>query len=65
LLRGCRRGLYRRLFDRIMSVNGKPALKLFSPTYCIKVGLLCARSAPLHTCPSGWCECPSCFQDLR
>ena len=31
------RGLYRRLFDKIMSVNGRPALKLFSPTYCIKV----------------------------
>ncbi len=32
-----RRGLYRRLFDRIMSVNGRAALKLFSPTYCVKV----------------------------
>ena len=32
------RGLYRKLFDNIMSVNGKPNLKLFSPTYCIKVG---------------------------
>ncbi|CAL8465640.1 g5176 [Coccomyxa elongata] len=31
-----RRGLYRRLFDRIMSVNGRAALKLFSPTYCVK-----------------------------
>ncbi|KAK9918580.1 hypothetical protein WJX75_005121 [Coccomyxa subellipsoidea] len=30
------RGLYRRLFDRIMSVNGRAALKLFSPTYCVK-----------------------------
>ncbi|EIE18373.1 PRENYLCYSTEINE methylesterase [Coccomyxa subellipsoidea C-169] len=33
------RGLYRRLFDRIMSVNGRAALKLFSPTYCVKVGI--------------------------
>ncbi len=31
-----RRGLYRKLFDNIMSVNGQPNLKLFSPTYCIK-----------------------------
>ncbi|CAK0731873.1 hypothetical protein CVIRNUC_000054 [Coccomyxa viridis] len=31
-----RRGLYRKLFDKIMSVNGQPNLKLFSPTYCIK-----------------------------
>lgn len=35
-----RRGLYKRLFERIMSSDGKPALKLFSPTYCIKVGTL-------------------------
>ena len=33
------RGLYRKLFDNIMSVHGKPNLKLFSPTYCIKVGV--------------------------
>ncbi|KAK9805124.1 hypothetical protein WJX72_000318 [[Myrmecia] bisecta] len=31
-----RRGLYRGLFDRIMSLDGKPQLKLLSPTYCIK-----------------------------
>lgn len=38
-----RRGLYRKLFDNIMSVNGQPKLKLFSPTYCIKAssGSLC------------------------
>ena len=32
-----RRGLYRSLFDRIMSVKGQPQLKLLSPTYCVKV----------------------------
>ena len=33
------RGLYRRLFERIMAVDGQPQLKLVSPTYCIKVRL--------------------------
>lgn len=37
-----RRGLYRKLFDNIMSVNGQPNLKLFSPTYCIGASFLCA-----------------------
>ena len=32
-----RRGLYRSLFDRIMTINGKTELKLVSPTYCVKV----------------------------
>jgi len=32
-----RRGLYRSLFDRIMSINGVPQLKLLSPIYCVKV----------------------------
>ena len=32
-----RRGLYRSLFDRIMSINGETQLKLLSPTYCVKV----------------------------
>jgi hypothetical protein len=32
-----KRGLYRSLFDRIMSINGVPQLKLLSPIYCIKV----------------------------
>ena len=31
------RGLYRRLFERIMAVDGQPQLKLVSPTYCVKV----------------------------
>ena len=31
------RGLYRQLFERIMSVDGQPQLKLVSPTYCVKV----------------------------
>lgn len=39
-----RRGLYRSLFDRIMSINGKPQLKLLSPIYCIKVGPLQSSS---------------------
>ena len=34
-----RQGLYRRLFERIMAVDGQPQLKLVSPTYCIKVQL--------------------------
>lgn len=34
-----RRGLYRTLFDRIMSINGKTQLKLLSPTYCVTVRL--------------------------
>ena len=40
-----RRGLYRKLFDKIMSINGQPNLKLFSPTYCIKAS---ASSPPCH-----------------
>lgn len=46
-----RRGLYRKLFTRIMSVNGKPALKLFSPTYCVKARSLHGLLLPpvLHT----------------
>ncbi|CAL5224096.1 g6725 [Coccomyxa viridis] len=40
-----RRGLYRKLFDNIMSVNGQPNLKLFSPTYCIK-GVEWGKSLP-------------------
>ncbi len=45
-----RRGLYRKLFDNIMSVNGQPNLKLFSPTYCIK-----ASSSRL-------CHCAICLK---
>lgn len=47
-----RRGLYRSLFDRIMSIDGEPQLKLFSPIYCIKVGqasICCASLHPLVT----------------
>ena len=42
-----RRGLYRSLFDRIMSIDGVPQLKLFSPIYCIKVGCAMTYSAGL------------------
>ncbi len=45
-----RRGLYRRLFDRIMSVNGRAALKLFSPTYCIKASFLPAPPVISNLC---------------
>eukprot|EP00884_Botryococcus_braunii_P011670 jgi/Botrbrau1/20503/Bobra.145_2s0061.1 len=31
------RGLYHSLFDRIMSIDGQPELKLLSPTYCVKI----------------------------
>ena len=57
------RGLYRKLFDNIMSVNGKPNLKLFSPTYCIKVGAqicdglshcIAARISSLSTAACCW-----------
>ena len=30
------RGLYRPLLERIMSLDGKPELKLFSPAHCVK-----------------------------
>ena len=48
-----RRGLYKGLFNRIMAIDGQPQLKLFSPTYCIKVGcahaclVICRAAAPV------------------
>lgn len=29
------RGLYRPLFERIQSLQGRPALKMLSPSYCV------------------------------
>ena len=31
------RGLNRSLYEKIMSLDGTPQLKLLSPTYCVKV----------------------------
>ena len=44
---GRRRGLYKSIFGRIMSVNGKPAFKALSPFYAFQNGhaaLWCGRS---------------------
>ena len=49
-----RRGLYRKLFDNIMSVNGQPNLKLFSPTYCIKASSRNLCQCPLPSTEQGW-----------
>ena len=49
-----RRGLYRKLFDNIMSVNGQPNLKLFSPTYCIKASSSNLVHCPLASTRQGW-----------
>ena len=49
------RGLYRPLLDRIMSQDGRPELKLFSPAHCVK-----ARPWPhcaKHDCCWMTCSC--------
>ena len=43
-----RRGLYRSLFDRIMSIDGVPQLKLLSPIYCINVCPSTTESSARH-----------------
>lgn len=40
------RGLYRSLFDRIMSIDGETQLKLLSPTYVVKA---CNSPSRTHT----------------
>ena len=47
-----RQGLYRRLFERIMAVDGQPQLKLVSPTYCVKVRVLAAHAWGVQQCYS-------------
>ena len=53
------RGLYRPLLERIMSLDGRPELKLFSPAHCVK-----ARR-PGRIGPEGWQLGPAFFALLR
>lgn len=45
-----KRGLYRSLFDRIMSIKGETQLKLLSPTYCVKVRVHLFLLLSRHSC---------------
>lgn len=53
------RGLYRPLLERIMSLDGRPELKLFSPAHCVK-----ARR-PGRIRPGGWQQVLRAFAPLR